>query len=260
MEKVTREIIDRIALVRLNRPKAYNAFDFELVEQFGAHLTAIAANDDIRGVVITGSGKAFCAGGDLKWVMGFEGGARTALHTLAGRLHAGIVEIRRMKKPVIAAINGIAAGAGFSLALVCDFRVMDKSAAMRQAYSSAGLCLDGGGSFMLPRLVGLARAMEIAAFDKPISSDQALEWGMVTRVADEGKSVDEALDMARKLAQGSLHSFGWSKELLTNSFDSSFESHIERERVGISTCGGHPDGIEGMNAFAEKRKPVFNKS
>ena len=164
-----------------------------------------------------------------------------------------------MSKPVIAAINGIAAGGGFSLALACDFRVMAESAVLRQAYTSNGLCVDGGGSFILPRLVGLARALEIMAFDQPISSEQALSWGLVTKITQDGKALEEAMIMARELIKGSLHSFGWSKKLLTDSFNSSLETHIERERRGLSSCAAHPEGKEGLTAFAEKRKPVFIK-
>ena len=109
----------------------------------------------------------------------------------------------------------------------------------------------------MPRLVGLARSLEIAAFDKPISADQALEWGMVTQVVDDGKAVEAALTMLQHLSQRSIQSFGWSKILLTDSFTTSFESQIELERAGLCDCAGHPDGQEGLNAFVEKRKPVF---
>lgn len=165
-----------------------------------------------------------------------------------------------MSKPVIAAVNGVAAGGGFSLALACDFRVMASSAVLRQAYTSSGLCIDGGGTFMLPRLVGLARAMEIAAFDKPVSSEQALAIGLVTKVVEDGQAVEEAEKMAMELSQMSLHSFGWSKQLLMDSFHTAFETHIERERAGLCSCASHADGREGLQAFAEKRKPVFNKT
>jgi 2-(1,2-epoxy-1,2-dihydrophenyl)acetyl-CoA isomerase len=163
-----------------------------------------------------------------------------------------------MRKPVIAAFNGIAAGGGFSLALACDFRVMAQSATLRQAFTSNGLSIDGGGTFTLPRLVGLARAMEIVAFDNPISSEQALAWGLATKVVKDGQVLEETWSMARELAKGSLHSFGWCKQLLIDSFHTAFEAHIERERLGLSSCAAHPDGREGLKAFAEKRNPIFN--
>lgn len=256
--KVRKE--DDIAVVLLNRPEKFNAFHLELIEQLANYLISLAANDKVRGVVITGEGKAFCAGGDLKWALDYENGPPAAFHELAARFHQAILEIRRMKKPVIAAIKGVAAGGGFSLALACDFRVMDRSATLRQAYSSAGLSVDGGGTFTLPRLVGLARALEIVAFDKPISSEQALEWGLTTKVVEDGQALEEALKMAKEISEGSLNSFGLSKQLLNDSFNTPLETQLEREREIISSCGAHPDGMEGMQAFAEKRKPVFKMS
>lgn len=246
-----------IATVWLNRPEAFNAFNPDVVEHFLSSLLDLAVDGSVRGIIITGEGKAFCAGGDLKWALAFPGGPAAAFHVLAARFHQAILEIRRMPKPVIAAVNGIAAGGGFSLALACDFRVMARSAILRQAYTSNGLCIDGGGSFMLPRLVGLARAMEIMAFDRPISAEQAHLWGLATRVEEDEKVLEGAIQMATELAQGSLNSFGWSKKLLTDSFNSSFEAHIERERRGLSSCADHPEGVEGLRAFAERRKPAF---
>ena len=257
VETVCVELERQIAKVLLNRPETFNAFDLDMIELFASRLTALAVDDSVRGVVISGAGKAFCAGGDLRWAHSFPQGPSTAFHTLAARFHQAILEIRRMGKPVIAAVNGMAAGGGFSLALACDFRVMDKSAVLRQAYTSNGLCIDGGGTFTLPRLVGLARALEIAAFDRVISSEQALAWGLTTKIVEDGRSVEEALQMARELASGSLNSFGWSKRLLTDSFTTAFEAQIERERIGLCSCAAHPDGKEGLQAFVEKRKPAF---
>jgi 2-(1,2-epoxy-1,2-dihydrophenyl)acetyl-CoA isomerase len=209
---------------------------------------------------LTGKGKAFCSGGDLKWISQQAGSAGPVLYQLAPQFHHSIVEIRRMEKPVVAAVNGTAAGGGFSLALACDFRVMGQSAVLRQAYTSSGLSIDGGGSFALPRLVGLARAMEIMAFDEPISSAKALEWGMVTRVVPDEQVLEAAIRMLEGLAKTSLHSFAWSKKLMTDSFNNTLESQLELERQGISNCAAHPDGQEGIRAFVEKRKPDFSTS
>jgi 2-(1,2-epoxy-1,2-dihydrophenyl)acetyl-CoA isomerase len=250
---------DKCVEIALNRPQTYNAFNLETLTQLTDHLIAAATDNGVKGIVIAGRGKAFCAGGDLKYALDFPDGAPAGFHRLAAQFHLAIIEIRRMRKPVVAAIHGAAAGGGFSLALACDFRVMEKSARMIQAYTSNGLCIDGGGTFTLPRVVGLARALEIAAFDEPISADQALEWGMVTKVVDDGQAVDEALVMLQQLSQRSIHSFGWTKKLLTDSFSTSFESQIEMERVGLCDCAGHSDGQEGLNAFVEKRKPMFGQ-
>jgi 2-(1,2-epoxy-1,2-dihydrophenyl)acetyl-CoA isomerase len=119
------------------------------------------------------------------------------------------------------------------------------------------LCIDGDGTFALPRIVGLARALEIAAFDNPISSEQALQWGLVSQVMDDGQSKDTALTMARKLSKQSLHSFELSKHLLTDSFDNTFERQLEWERTGLCRAGAHPHGVEGVRSFVEKRNPIF---
>jgi len=248
-----------IAHLVLNRPEAFNAMNLELVEAFTHHLMGLAVDESVRAVVITGEGKAFCAGGDLKWALGYPQGPAASLHVLAGVLHQGILEVRGMAKPVIAAVNGVAAGAGFSLAIGCDFRVMARSASFRQAYTSNGLCIDGGGTFALPRLVGMARALEIAGFDAPISSDQALAWGLVTKIVGDGKVVEEATAMATQLVSRSLHSFGLSKRLFNESFHTPLEAQLESERAGIRACAAHPDGQEGMKAFSQKRKPVFHQ-
>lgn len=257
LDPITMTEDDGIAKLILNRPAVFNAFDHDMIEHFVRHVIMLAVDDNVRGVVISGEGKGFCAGGDIKWVSEFPLGPSVAFHKLAASFHQAILEIRRMPKPVIAAINGIAAGGGFSLALACDFRVMARSATLRQAYTSNGLCIDGGGTFTLPRIVGLARALEIAGFDAPISSEKALTWGLVTRVVDDGHALEEAVNMAHELNNSSLNSFGWAKQLLTDSFNTAFEAHIERERLGLCSCAEHPDGKEGIQAFVDRRKPIF---
>jgi 2-(1,2-epoxy-1,2-dihydrophenyl)acetyl-CoA isomerase len=249
-----------VASVMLNRPEAFNALDLEMGEAMARSLVALGSDPRVRGIVISGNGKAFCAGGDLKWALSHSGGVAAAFRELAGHLHLAITDIRRMPKPVIAAINGVAAGGGFSLALACDFRMMAKSAVLRQAYTSNGLCLDGGGTFSLPRLVGLARALEIAAFDQPIPAEQALSWGLATRIVENGTALAAGIKMAEELAQKSLHAFSAAKQLLTDSFDTSFETQIERERQALSACAAHPEGQEGLKAFTEKRKPRFGSA
>ncbi|MFZ5882849.1 MAG: enoyl-CoA hydratase/isomerase family protein [Chloroflexota bacterium] len=243
--------------ITLNRPEAYNAFDLEMVTALSKAFAEAATDDAVKGVLLTGAGKAFCAGGDLKWISQQAEAAGAVLHHLAPQFHIAITEIRRMAKPVAAAINGVAAGGGFSLALACDFRVMAETAVLKQGYTSNGLSIDGGGTFALPRLVGLARALEIAAFDEPISAAKAWEWGLVTKVAPESEVRKEALEMLERLSQTALHSFGWSKRLFLESFHNTLETQLELERQGISACAAHPNGQEGLRAFVEKRKPLF---
>lgn len=247
----------KILEITLNRPDAYNALNLDMMEMLVRALISAARDDSVRGVLITGKGKAFCAGGDLKWISQQAEETGSVLYSLAPQFHLSIMEIRRMEKPVVAAINGPAAGGGFSLALACDFRVMAQSAVLRQAYTSSGLSIDGGGSFALPRLVGLSRAMEIMAFDQPISATQALEWGLVTKVAPDEDVFSESAAMLNSLTKTSLHSFAWSKRLMNLSFQNTLEAQLELERQGISDCAAHPDGQEGIRAFVEKRKPTF---
>ena len=248
---------ENILEIAINRPEAYNALNLDVMVMLSDALASAATDAAIKGVMLTGTGKAFCSGGDLKWISQQVADAGATLHRLAPQFHIAITEIRRMGKPVVAAINGIAAGGGFSLALACDFRVMAESAVLRQAYTSSGLSIDGGGTFALPRLVGLARALEIAAFDKPLPSAQALAWGLVTKVVPDDKVVEESLSMLHGLARSALHSFAWSKRLLNESLNNTLETQLELERQGISDCARHPNGQEGITAFVEKRKPVF---
>lgn len=248
---------ENILQVTLNRPEVFNAFNLDMMKMLGETMASAATDDLVKGILLTGRGKAFCSGGDLKWVSQYSKHSGKTFYELAPFFHKAITEICRMGKPVIAAINGIAAGGGFSLALACDFRVMGQSATLRQAYTSSGLSIDGGGSFALPRLGGLARAMEIMAFDEPISSARALEWGLVTKVVTDDDVQKEALAMLKGLAKTALHSFAWSKKLMTDSFNNTLETQLELERQGISACAAHPEGQEGIRAFVEKRKPSF---
>jgi len=254
---VLTELHGKIFEITLNRPDSYNALDLDMIKMLGEALSFAATDSTIQAVVITGKGKAFCAGGDLRWISQQTEEAGSVLYRLAPQFHLSIIEIRRMEKPVAAAINGIAAGGGFSLALACDFRVIGESGILRQAYTSSGLSIDGGGSFTLPRLVGLARALEIMAFDNSISSTQALEWGLVTKIVPDEEVLPGALSMLTQLTQGALHSFAWSKKLMTDSFNNTLETQLERERQGISDCAAHANGQEGIRAFLEKRKPSF---
>ena len=258
-EQVKLEIRSGIGVITLNRPEAFNAFHAPMIGNLAEKLIGLSSHTNVVGVVLTGAGKAFCAGGDLKWLStsGMSHGA--AFHALAAAYHQVIVEIRRMPKPVVAAVNGLAAGGGFSMALACDFRVMNKSAIFRQAYTSNGLSVDGGGTFTLPRLVGLAKAMEILAFDRPISAEQALTWGLVTEVVENGQAVNRALDMVREITKLPLSSFLASKKLLTDSFHTPFEHQLEKEREFLAWCADHPNGQEGIKAFLEKRSPVYNR-
>jgi len=246
-----------IATVILNRPERLNALDLDMAKLLVRFLQELTQDDGVSSIIITGSGRGFCAGGDLGWAAAQPGGSAGGLHVLASHLHQGILEIHHTGKPVIAAVNGVAAGAGFSLALTCDFRVLDEAATLRQAYTSAGLSIDGSGTFMLPRLVGPARALEIAAFDEPIDAAQAASIGLATRVASAGKALDDARSLARELQARSLASFAYSKHLLRQSVETPLEVQLEHERAGIVACARTAEGAEGISAFTGKRAPDF---
>jgi 2-(1,2-epoxy-1,2-dihydrophenyl)acetyl-CoA isomerase len=258
VEPIRLQVEERIAGIRLNRPTAFNAFGIEMITSLADTLTELSRDSAVIGVIITGEGKAFCAGGDLRWVAGSGKGLGAAFHSLAAKYHQAILEIRRMAKPVVAAVNGLAAGGGFSLALACDFRVMESSATLKQAYTSNGLSIDGGGTYILPRLVGLGKAMEIAAFDRAIRAERALAWGLVTEVVPDGHSFERAVEMVREINRMPLSSFAASKKLFTDSFNTAFESQLEKEREFLALCADHPNGQEGIRAFLEKRKPSYS--
>ncbi len=259
-EPVKLEQTEGIAIITLNRARAFNSFDVEMVQLLADILVKLALDPEVAGVVISGEGRAFCAGGDLAYIRDYGETYGAAFHELAARFHQAILEIRHMPKPVVAAINGLAAGGGFSMALACDFRIMEASAILMQAYTTNGLSIDGGGTFTLPRLVGLAKALEIATFDQPINSEKALAWGLVTEVVKDGASAKRSIQMLEDIKRRSLTSFAASKKLITDSFSTTFEAQLEKERELLSWCGDHPNGREGVAAFLEKRKPVFNEN
>ncbi|MHB8780943.1 MAG: enoyl-CoA hydratase/isomerase family protein [Candidatus Geothermincolia bacterium] len=256
-DKIVRESIGDALFLYLARPESYNALDLELLDQLARHTVDASKNPAVRTIVISGQGKAFCAGGDLRWIAAQAQGLEAAFHLLASRLHLSVTELRRMRKPAIAALNGPTAGAGLSIALACDFRVMESSATLKLSYPSAGLCVDGGASFTLPRLIGLAKSLELAAFDQPIDAATALSSGLVTRVCADGESRAAALAMAEELRTTSLTSFGVIKTLLSDSYETSWETQLEREREGLGWSSAQPDGCEGVTAFCEKRRPDF---
>jgi 2-(1,2-epoxy-1,2-dihydrophenyl)acetyl-CoA isomerase len=256
-ETVKLETSNGVAKLILNRPEAFNSFGLEMIQSLLEKLLKISRDRSITGVIITGEGKAFCAGADLKWLSTYRESYADAFYELTPRYHQTILEIRRMGKPVIAAINGIAAGGGFSMALACDFRVMEASAILRHAYTTNGLSIDGGGTFTLPRIVGIAKAMEIAILDTPINAQDALSLGLITYLVEDGQSVERSLQLLEDIQRIPLSSFAASKELIINSFNNSLEEQLEGERKLLSWCAEQPGGQEGVHAFLEKRKPVY---
>jgi 2-(1,2-epoxy-1,2-dihydrophenyl)acetyl-CoA isomerase len=260
MGQIIYEEKDGIATIIFNRPDRYNAFDLEMLRELGSLLMDIRKDRSMYGLILTGNGRAFCTGGDLRWVSSHPAGIEKALHELAAYFHLAVMEIKAMDKPVVAAINGIASGGGFSMALACDFRFMERSALMKQGYTSNGLSIDGGGSYTLPRMVGIQRAMEILALDPLIDPQKALSWGMVNEVVEDGRSKEHATQFLMGFRERSMQSFAASKRLLEESSQLPFQVVLERERELLSLCGGSEDGREGIAAFLEKRRPAYNKN
>ena len=253
---------DSLAIITLNRPEARNALSPSMVAELGKAISD-CRRPEIRAVMITGSGGAFCAGADVKdFVDKLEGagpgGLSQHLHQLAGDLHRDIiVGIRRLEKPVIAAVNGVAAGAGFSLALCCDLRVASADSRFIMAYAGIGCTADGGSTYMLPRIVGLAKAMEIYMASQPIGAEYARELGMVNQVCPAENFDRHSLEMATRLAQGPTLAYGRVKALFDNSWAATLEEQLEAETEAISSIAFTGDFQEGIKAFAGKRQSWF---
>ncbi len=257
-ESIVLDYHDTVATITLNRAEVYNAIDLRMCAALHTHLADVGRDQRIRAVIVTGSGPAFCAGGDLRFALAANpltpGDSFLALTNM---LHDCILTIRTMSKPVLAAINGVAAGAGLFLALACDLRVMADTAYLKQSNTSYGLSLPAGGSWMLPRLVGLARALEIVLLDEPIAASRALELGLVTRVMPHAELLGEAQSLAARVARKPIGAFGRVKRLLNDSYWHTLEEQLQDERMQLAASANALEGREGISAFLEKRRPDF---
>ena len=257
-EVVTCEVADGVATLTLNRPDAANAVDLALGQ--GLMHAAIRVDEDpsVRAVLLTGAGKMFCAGGDLKSFASEGDRVPALLKELTTYLHAATSRFARMNAPLVVAVNGMAAGAGFSLAVSGDLVLAAESAKFTMAYTGAGLSPDGSSSFFLPRLIGLRRTQELMITNRRLSAAEALEWGLVTEVVPDAELSEKAAALARQLAQGPTRAYGVVKQLLATSTQESLETQMEFESRGIAAMAGTPDGREGIAAFVEKRAPKFS--
>ena len=252
---------DGVAYVTILRPEARNALLPEMIDQLADALEECKP-EDVRAVVITGSGNSFCSGADVKdlaqaLAVGPEH-LSSHLKGLAGQLHRNVVlKIRRLPKPVIASINGVAAGAGFSLALACDLRIASVDARFFLAYSNIGATADGGSSYYLPRLLGPGRAMEVYLMDRPMTAHRALEMGIVGEVVEANELENHTKDIALRLASGPTVAYGRVKSLMDRALYSDLESQLEEEAQAIGDIAATGDFQEGITAFVEKRAPRF---
>lgn len=246
---------DNITTITLNRPDVFNAFNDEQSYELQDALKAARKDEATRVLVLTGAGKAFCSGQDLKAIAGAE--KRSFIESLQKRYNPIIREMRNMPKPVICKLNGVAAGAGCSLALASDFIIASENASLIEVFINVALVPDSGSSFFLPRLVGSARAFEMCTMGNKVSAKQAFEWGMVNRCVPHEKLDEETAAIASYYASAPTKAIGLAKKLLNRSFNSDLESMLEYEAYCQEVAGSSSDNKEGVTAFNEKRKPMF---
>jgi enoyl-CoA hydratase/carnithine racemase len=251
-----------VGTLTLNRPKAMNAMDPELIGELTLAAAWLADRAPFRALIVTGSGdKSFSAGGDINW---FKRGLEDPAHDLpsdvrrgADVLHQAIVDFRRIPYPVIGAVNGAAAGAGFSLALMCDIRIASENAVFVVAYGRIGASPDGGMTYFLPRVVGPAKALELALEDPVIDARAALEMGLVSQVVPAGELMDAAGAKAAELAAKAPHYMRMAKSLINESLDNTLADHLQLERHGIADSMATQDLRRGVAAFMEGGKARF---
>lgn len=252
-ETIKYEIKNGVAWLTLNRPDKLNAFTEQMNDEIMKALKDVAKNAEIRCLVITGEGRAFCSGEDL----GSLGEEANHGEILRKRYNPMVGLLASIEKPVIAAINGVAAGAGVSLALACDFRLVSEKASLVEAFIHIGLIPDSGNLYYLPRLVGQAKALELAILGEKISAEEAKSLGLVTKVITVEHWHEEVTAFAEKLAKMPTKAIGLIKRYINDSWNCTLTEMLEKEAFGQRTAGLTADHREGVAAFLEKRKPEF---
>jgi 2-(1,2-epoxy-1,2-dihydrophenyl)acetyl-CoA isomerase len=250
------DIRDHIAYLTLARPDAANTMNLQFGREFLAAAVAIEAAPSVRAVLLTGQGKNFCFGGDLKGMVASGADIGAYLRELTTNLHAGIVLLARLDAPVVAAVNGTAAGAGLGLVLAADIAIAARSAKFAPAYTGVGLTPDAGCTFLLPRAVGYKRAMDLFLTNRVLDAEQAQSWGLVNQVVEDEHLTAHAAALAARLAAGPVGAFGGVKRLLAEAVPG-FEAQLARESRSISSRGTTAEGSEGIAAFLDKRAPRF---
>ena len=252
------DIRDNVAWITLNRPAAFNAINLQAVKELYEVANRCGSDKSVRAAVLTGSGsKAFCAGGDVADFAANADKIETLVKEMTGYLHMAVSRFAWMRAPLVGAINGVAAGGGLSLALACDLAIAADNATFSSAYTRIGFTPDGSSTFFLTRLLGRRRAMEMFLTNRVLSAQEALDWGLVNRVVAAKDLMEEAKKLAEQLARGPTRAHGGIKKLLQMAQVDSLESQMERETRSIAEMGSSKDGLEGVKAFVEKRKPSF---
>lgn len=253
---VSVELRGRVGVVTLNRPDNANVLNLAMGRELLEAAIACGKHPEVRAVVLTGAGKHFCFGGDLRGMMA-EGAAVDAyLRELTSFLHQAISHFVRMDAPVIAAVNGTAAGAGVGLVAMADLAICARSAKFSLAYTGVALTPDGSTSFFLPRLIGSKRAMELILTNRPLTADEALSWGLVNRVVEDSACLEESMRLADSLAAGPVRAFGKAKRLVAGA-SGALEAHLVLESETIAQQAISSEGQEGIRAFLEKRKAQY---
>jgi 2-(1,2-epoxy-1,2-dihydrophenyl)acetyl-CoA isomerase len=258
-ESLKVEAQNTIGVITLNQPEALNALTVKMGEEFPSAVNGLV-EQGVRAIILTGAGRAFCAGGNLREMQ--------AIATAAGRPNAFfdqplqlindcILSIRRTPLPFIAAVNGPASGGGCNLALACDFVLAAESARFNQAFVRVGLTPDCGGTFILPRLVGWRRATELMMTGEVVDARQAMQMGMINSVVPDNELMDQAMQLATRLAQGATAAIGRVKELLEATATRDYAAQLDLEREVQIKSGQTKDAAEGIAAFVEKRPPKF---
>lgn len=252
------EIDSGVAVLRLNRPDSLNSFTAEMHGEVREALTGAARDRAVRAVLITGNGRGFCAGQDLNDRAVSPGEAMPDLGDSVERYYNPLIRlITGMEKPVICAVNGVAAGAGANIALACDIVIAARSASFIESFARLGLIPDSGGTWILPRLVGMARARGLAMLGPKLSAEQAEAWGMIWQVVDDDQLQQTALGLAQQMATQPTRGFAFTKQALAASAANTLDEQLELEKTLMRAAGRTADYAEGVKAFLDKRQPEY---
>ena len=257
-ETIIFDVSDGVARLTLNRPDRLNSFTVVMHEEVAAALKEAESNADVRVLVLTGAGRGFCAGQDLADRAVKPGGEAVDLGASVDKYWAPLIRrISSLNKPVISAVNGVAAGAGANVALAGDIVIAARSAKFIQSFANIGLIPDSGGTWVLPRLVGQARALGLALTGDPLLAEQAESWGLIWKCVDDDKLQDEVNALAAKFAKGPTRGLAATKALIRGSWQNDLSKELDIERDTMRDLGYSADYKEGVAAFLEKRKPNF---
>ena len=257
-QTITFSVAEGVARITLNRPEAANGINPELAAELASAAAACDGNPAVRVVILSANGRFFSAGGDVKAMAKMGDGMPAGLKALADDLHKATSTLARMSAPLVVAVNGVAAGAGFSLAIAGDLVIAGESAGFTMAYSKVGLSPDGSSSYFLPRLVGLRKTQELMLTNRQLTAAEAWEWGLINSVVADADLQAEAEKLAALVASASPESNAAIKGLLLQSFGSGLETQMEIEGRTIAGCAATANGREGVAAFVEKRRPKFS--